>query len=229
MPSYTLVSFNLCPFVQRSLITLEEKGVDYEITYIDLADKPDWFLARSPFGKVPLLIVDGQTNVFESAVINEYIDETTPGSLHPEDALERAVHRGWIELASALVSALHGVMIAPSEGIFAAHLRSCRVLLERFEEQLGEGPFFAGEKLCLVDTAIAPSMQRFHWIREIKPDLSIFDGLPKVEAWAAALVAHPAVQRSIIPELPEVFVDYLKGGGSPARRVEPSWLGLQAR
>ena len=55
-------------------ITLEYKGIDYDIEYIDLANPPEWFLAISPLKKVPLLIVDG-TVIFESAVINEYIDE----------------------------------------------------------------------------------------------------------------------------------------------------------
>ncbi len=72
-----LISFNLCPFVQRSVITLNKKGIDYKITYIDLADKPDWFLALSPLGKVPVL-KHGDEVLFESAVINEYLDEITP-------------------------------------------------------------------------------------------------------------------------------------------------------
>src|SRR5512143_528618 len=50
-----LVSFKLCPFVQRSVIMLKEKHVDFDITYIDLDNPPDWFKAISPFGKVPLL------------------------------------------------------------------------------------------------------------------------------------------------------------------------------
>lgn len=51
---------------------------------------------------------------------------------------------------------------------------------------------------------------------------------PRVAAWSAALVSHPAVQRSILPELPELFVAYRKDGGSPTRKVESSWLGHQA-
>jgi len=68
-----LVSFKACPFVQRVAITLENKGIEYDIEYIDLANPPEWFIAISPLKKVPLLIVDGAV-IFESAVINEYID-----------------------------------------------------------------------------------------------------------------------------------------------------------
>ena len=94
-----LISFNLCPFVQRSVITLLKKGVDFKITYIDLADKPDWFLKISPLGKVPVLRY-GDEVLFESAVINEFLDEITPGSLLPSLPLEKAKQRAWVEFSS---------------------------------------------------------------------------------------------------------------------------------
>ena len=101
---YTLISFDICPFVQRSVITLEEKEVEYEIKYIELENKPDWFLAISPFGKVPVLQAN-DTVIFESAVINEFLDEVVPGKrLHPEDPLKRAHNRAWIEFTSSLLA-----------------------------------------------------------------------------------------------------------------------------
>ena len=86
--NYTLISFDICPFVQRSVITLEEKGVEYEIKYIELENKPDWFLAISPFGKVPVLQAN-DTVIFESAVINEYLDEAFAGAPPIAAVLER--------------------------------------------------------------------------------------------------------------------------------------------
>src|SRR2546428_11462181 len=90
----TLISHKLCPYVQRAVIALTEKGVPFERIDIDLANKPDWFLKISPLGKTPVLVVDG-TAIFESAVILEYLEETRPHPLHPVDALQRAEHRGW--------------------------------------------------------------------------------------------------------------------------------------
>lgn len=69
LPAIELISFKTCPFVQRSVITLKEKGIDFKTTYIDLAEKPAWFLAISPLGKVPVLKI-GDEVLFESAVIN---------------------------------------------------------------------------------------------------------------------------------------------------------------
>jgi glutathione S-transferase len=60
----TLISHPLCPFVQRAAIVLLEKGASFDRIDVDLAAKPDWFLALSPTGKVPLLKVeqaDGRT------------------------------------------------------------------------------------------------------------------------------------------------------------------------
>jgi glutathione S-transferase len=99
-----LVSFDLCPFVQRSVIVLREKGIDFDITYIDLADPPGWFRDISPLGKVPLLRV-GEEVLFESAVIMEYLDEITPPPLQPADPLLRAKNRAWSEFASGLLMA----------------------------------------------------------------------------------------------------------------------------
>ena len=63
-----LVSHPICPFVHRAAIMLAEKGVPFERRYVDLKAKPDWFLAISPRGKVPLLVADGSV-LFESAAI----------------------------------------------------------------------------------------------------------------------------------------------------------------
>src|SRR5881394_2023473 len=90
----TLVSFDLCPYVQRAAIVLAEKGLPFERIDVDLANKPAWFKAISPLGKVPLLKV-GDEVLFESAVIVEYLEETLDPALHPADPLGRARHRGW--------------------------------------------------------------------------------------------------------------------------------------
>ena len=57
--SLHLISHALCPYVQRAAISLTEKGVTFERTHIDLSNKPDWFLAISPLGKTPVLVVNG--------------------------------------------------------------------------------------------------------------------------------------------------------------------------
>jgi glutathione S-transferase len=60
-----LISTKRCPFVQRSVITLLHKGIDHRMTFVDSDDPPEWFLKISPFGKVPVLRVDGDAIIFE--------------------------------------------------------------------------------------------------------------------------------------------------------------------
>ena len=107
MHDLELISNTLCPYTQRVAIQLAEKGLEARRTYIDLAAKPDWFVQLSPQGKVPVLRV-GDTAVFETSVICEYIEETaadrTP--LWPTQALDRARHRAWAEFASAVIADL---------------------------------------------------------------------------------------------------------------------------
>src|SRR5690349_23947780 len=108
-----LISHKLCPYVQRAVIALTEKGVVFERIDIDLANKPDWFLKISPLGKVPVLRVatdDGEVALFESNVICEYIEDTQGGAkLHPQNPLQRAQHRAWMEFGSTILSELWGL------------------------------------------------------------------------------------------------------------------------
>lgn len=206
-----LISFKTCPFVQRSVILLNEKKVDYEITYIDLANKPDWFLKISPFGKVPVLKVDGEV-LFESAVISEYLDEVNPPSIHPADPLQKAKNRAWIEFASALIMGLFGVSIANAENQ-QEKLEGLRKLLGQLEEQLGDGPWFNGEKLALIDTAFAPFFSRFVIVEELYGQ-PILEGIPKIRKWGEKLLALESVKNSLVPEFKDLFIEFLQKRGS---------------
>ena len=123
-----LISHKLCPYVQRAVIALTEKGVPFERIDIDLANKPDWFLKISPLGKTPVLQV-GDKAIFESAVILEYLEETQPSQLHPADPLERAEHRGWIEFGSAVLNDIAGFYAAKDEATFKAKIAAARAAL----------------------------------------------------------------------------------------------------
>lgn len=143
-----LISHTLCPYVQRAVISLVEKGVTFERTYIDLANKPDWFLAVSPLGKTPVLLVD-HVPIFESAVILEYLEETQPKPLHPDDALDRARHRAWIEFGSAVLNDIAGFYSASDEETFDKKIAALRDKFVRLESQLGARPYFTGERFSL--------------------------------------------------------------------------------
>ncbi len=226
---YKLVSFDLCPFVQRSIIVLEERATPFEITYIDLADKPDWFLQQSPLGKVPILVMDGEV-LFESTAINEYLDEVVPGPrLMPDSALGRAKARAWIEYSTGLLSDSFAFSMASDEATALKHLDAIKLKFQRLDSWVGKGPFFLGTQYSLVDVAFAPALQRLSWCAEIAPKLlSLGSGTwGSLDAWSERLLNRPAVKRSIRPNLKETYFSYLNGRGSPKRQVASSWLGTR--
>jgi glutathione S-transferase len=211
-----LVSHALCPYVQRAVIALAEKGVAFERVDIDLAHKPAWFLRLSPLGKTPVLLVPrggAAVPVFESAVICDYLDETIAPALHPADALERARHRAWIEVASATLNQIWQLYTARDEAAF----ERCRAeLVQRFvqvEAALGEGPWFAGSKFSLVDAAFAPVFRYFD-VFDAFWQGHLFDRAPRVCAWRAALSQRAAVRLAVRAEYPSLLRAFVERQGS---------------
>jgi glutathione S-transferase len=200
MPKLTLISHDLCPYVQRAVIALSEKGVPFERRYVDLADKPDWFLAISPLGKVPLLQA-GDGVIFESAVILEYLEETQANPLHPVDPLARAQHRAMIEFGSAVLSDIWGLEIAPTRELAVTRIEALREKFGRLERSLGAGPWFAGERFGLVDAAFGPVFRYFDLFDRLL-DHGIFASKPKVAAWRAALGERPSIAEAVVADYP---------------------------
>ena len=210
--------------MQRSAIALAEKNVDYDITYIDLGAKPEWFLAVSPLGKVPLLRV-GDDVLFESSAINEYLDEAYGARLHSEDLIVRAKERAWIELGGALGAISYLMMIAEDEEGARKQAKKAHDTLTRLETTVA-GPFFRGADFSLVDASLAPFLQRLYWMHEII-DLGIYEDNPKVKAWTDALLERPSIQASTIPNIRERFRAYISGDRSPTIQTDPSWIARQ--
>lgn len=214
MPKYRLISFKTCPFVQRAAIVLRAKNVDYDIEYIDLRNKPDWFLELSPLGKVPILEVGG-TVLFESQVIAEYLDEVEGPSMHPDTPLQRAKHRALIEVVSTAIGEAWRMTMVETKDEVDELVERVRDRLRRLGEAHGGDTFFAGETLSLLDAAAAPLLQRLTWNEEVG-GLDLLGAHPKLRPWRDALVEHPAVKASAVPELRDLAVRSFGG-----------WLGQQ--
>lgn len=212
-----LVSFKLCPFVQRSVIVMKEKGVDYDITYINLKEPPAWFKEISPLGKVPLLKV-GDTVLFESAVIMEYLDEVNPPSLHPANPLPKAQNRAWNEFASTLLESQFRMVFAAKdeEACDAAEqeLKNKLALLE----SIIQGSYFNGEEFSLSDAAYAPFFMRLNLLEQWHP-MGLIDELPKVKAWSNNLLQRDSIKDSVVEGFAELYRGFIGGnGGFGAKR-----------
>ncbi len=202
-----LMSHTLCPYVQRAAISLTEKNVVFEHTYIDLANKPNWFLAISPLGKTPVLTANDQP-IFESAAILEYLEETQPAPLHPDDTMTRAQHRGWIEFGSSILNDIAGFYATKDADVFDDKIESLNAKFATLEEQLGDGPYFAGDKFTLVDAVFGPVF-RYYDTFDVIGDFGVLTGKVKVQSWRTALSTRPSVKEAVSQEYPELLWEYL--------------------
>ncbi len=210
----TLVSHPLCPFVQRAAIVLLEKGTPFDRINIDLAVKPEWFLAISPNGKVPLLRVrqlDGtETVIFESMVICEYLDESQDGApMYPHDALGRARQRGWVEFGTATLADAWQFLNATDRTTANAKQVAFRRRLQQLEAELGTGPYFNGAAFGMVDAVFAPIFRYFD-ILDHAVSLPMFERLPRVSAWRSAIALRHSVIDAVESDYAERFKQHLR-------------------
>jgi glutathione S-transferase len=207
-----LISHALCPYVQRAAIVLNEKGVLFTRRDIDLANKPDWFINISPLNKTPVLLVDG-VPIFESAVICEYLEEMFTPRLHPEDPLQRARHRGWIEFSSSLLNAIGTFYSAPDEAALQRAVSELRRKFGQLEAALDSARFFDGQRFSVVDAAFAPVFRYFDVFDRIG-DFDVFSNMPKVQVWRSMLASRPSVEMAVSKEYGTLLLAFLKRRGT---------------
>ncbi|MGO1121101.1 glutathione S-transferase family protein [Rhodovibrionaceae bacterium A322] len=226
--SLTLVSYDLCPYVQRAAISLLEKNVPFNRVSVDLADKPQWFRDISPLGKVPLLLVQQQEKqeaIFESAVILAYLEETQPQPLLAPDPIARARQRGWIEVGSTILNGIGAFYSAGSEEALLTKASDLKQMFRRVDAQLAQrqvtGPWFQGSDFCLVDAVYGPVFRYFDCFDRIA-DFGILKGLNHLSDWRKALSERPSVRQAVSPDFSEKLWAFLRKRGSALSRMMPA-------
>ncbi|MEO0821139.1 MAG: glutathione S-transferase family protein [Pseudomonadota bacterium] len=217
-----VVSFKICPFVQRVIAHLEAGAIDHEVLYISLRDKPDWFLEISPNAQVPVLITDAGVALFESDAIVEYVEEAW-GPLQPELAPEeRALSRAWSTLATKHYLTQCGAQRSASAAVLEERAARLGVAFDRIETRLGDTPFFAGAAVGRVDLAWLTLLHRAAII-EARSGYDFLGARPKLKRWQAALMETGLAERSVAPDFETAFAafylsdeTYLGRGGAAA-------------
>ncbi|WP_091737506.1 glutathione S-transferase family protein [Phenylobacterium immobile] len=216
MTHLTLISTQTCPYVQRAAIALREKGVAFEIQYVDLQNKPDWFLAISPLGKVPVLRIDRpgepEAILFESMVILEYLEETADGpKLHPADPLAKARRRAWMEFGNAVMGDMRQVVQAGDDAALAKASATLGAKLKRVEDEM-VGPLFAGEAFCAVDAVFAPMFRELDLAERLN-GRKLVDCSAKIMAWREALAERPSVRQAVPTDFGDRYLARMKERG----------------
>ncbi len=194
-----LFTARVCPYAHRTRLALLEKGVAFEHIEEDLKNKSARFLEVSPYGKVPALVHNGQT-LYESLIINEYLDETFPETpLMPSDPVLRAKARIWIHYCDAyFVSDFYAVIQNKDRSKdselkekLADRLRKAE--REGFGELSGDGPYWLGADVSLVDLAWYPFFERLPAWTHYR-GFEIPDDCPKIAAWAEAMAGRASAR-----------------------------------
>lgn len=199
-----IVSYKICPFVQRVTALLEVKNVDYEVEYIELSDKPEWFLKISPNAQVPVLITDENQVLFESDAIVEYIDEVMGAPLSSGDPLKKAQDRAWSYLASKNYLLQCSAQRSPDAATLEERAAKLSTAFGKIEARLGDDPYANGDQPGMIDIAWLPLLHRASIIeRESSYDfLGVF---PRVKRWQRDLLATGIAEKSVASDFEERF------------------------
>lgn len=183
----------------RSKIVLAEKRLSWESVRVRLAQKeqkkPE-FLKLNPYGKIPVLVDDGKV-LFESCIINEYLDEKYPDPpLMPKDPYLRGRGRVLIDYALNYAHepywALRGEMLKShaqqNQAVLAETRDKLRRLFTYLDEELNNKDFFTGG-FSLTDIAILPRLVRMETYGAVPAP-----SLPRLGAWLERMKARSSVK-----------------------------------
>jgi glutathione S-transferase len=188
-----------CPYARRTRIVLHEKGIDFDVYEVDLSNKSEEFLSVSPYGKVPVLAVNG-ISLFESNVVNEYLDEVyeTP-RLMPENPEQRALARSWMAFADDyFFPFIFRIRMGSQRGFSEEQVQEAKEKLQdalsRLERQL-EGKEYLMDEYTLADIAHAGN---FHPLRELaeRGDVPL-QKHPNVTAWMERVESRESYKAAV--------------------------------
>ena len=189
-----LYSGTTCPFSHRCRFVLYEKGMDFQVIDVDLYNKPEDIAVMNPYNRVPVL-VDRELVLYESNIINEYIDERFPHpQLMPADPVQRARARLTLfNLEIELFSQIEALESGKEKQVDKARQQVTERLTE-FAPVLARTKYMLGDDFTMADVAIAPLLWRLehYGIRLGKPAAPLMK-------YAERIFSRPAFSEALTP------------------------------
>ncbi|WP_353150841.1 glutathione S-transferase N-terminal domain-containing protein [Pollutimonas bauzanensis] len=192
-----LYSGTTCPFSQRCRFVLFEKGMDFEIRDIDLYNKPEDIAVMNPYGQVPIL-VERDLVLYESNIINEYIDERFPHpQLMPADPVMRARTRLFLYNFEKELFVHVSVLENRSSNDTKAQdfaRQNIRDRLAQLAPMLLKNKYMLGEEFSMLDVAVAPLLWRLdHYGIELPKNAA------PIQKYAERIFSRPAYIEALTP------------------------------
>ncbi|MGJ5630155.1 glutathione S-transferase family protein [Nostoc sp. CALU 1950] len=198
MAEIKVYSAVVCPYAHRSRLVLQEKGVEFDLIEINLQNKPEGFTDISPYGKVPA-IAHNNNRVWESAVINEYLNEVFPNPpLLPSSPIAKAQARIWIDFANTrFVPAFSTLLRSSDIQQQEAAKKELYQHLEFIENEAlgklsGDGPYWFGESVSLVDFTFYPWFERWPALKHYR-GFGIPEEFTRLRQWKKAVKQRDSV------------------------------------
>lgn len=202
-----IVSYKICPFVQRVTAALSVRNIPFEVQYIDLNNKPDWFLAISPHGQVPLMVLADQTVLFESDAIVEYINDEY-GELFPLTNEQRVIERAWRYLATKNYLLQCSTMRSSDAATFKERAQKLMDVFKKVEQQLtNEQAYFHSQQLGEVDIAWLPLLHRAEIVR-LHTGYDLLSGLTKTKRWQHNVLSQLIVEQTVADDFEYHFTQF---------------------
>ena len=183
----------------RTRMVLHEKGIDFDVHEVDLSNKSEDFLSVSPYGKVPVLSVNG-TSLYESNIVNEYLEEVYESPrLMPENPEERASVRSWMAFADDyFFPSVYRVRMGLQRGYSEDEIQEAKGklydALSRLERQLEGGEYLVGG-YTLADVAHAGNFHRLGVLAN-SGEVSL-EEYPRVMVWIGRVESRESYEASV--------------------------------
>jgi len=198
-----LLGTNTSPYVRKVRMVLLEKNIPH--TYlIDAPNDPDSQVARAnPLGRIPVLILDDETCVYDSPVIAEYVDTLNdhPNLIPRHDILARMRVKRWEALADGIMDSVVVVRMErtrPTEnqetGNIAVHSAAVSRALAHAAMQLGKNEWCEGATITLADLALASALV---YVNLRMPELGWHAQYGDLAAWFARMSIRPSMRTSL--------------------------------
>jgi len=195
-----LYSGTTCPFSHRCRFVLFEKGMDFEIRDVDLFNKPEDISVMNPYGQVPIL-VERDLILYESNIINEYIDERFPHpQLMPPDPVARARARLFLfnfeKELFVHVSSIEQEKASgkPSEKVLEKARSAIRDRLTQLAPVFVKNKYMLGDEFSMLDVAIAPLLWRLDYY-----EIDLSRNAAPLMKYAERIFSRPAYIEALTP------------------------------
>ena len=190
-----LYSGTTCPFSQRCRLVLFEKGMDFEIKDVDLFNKPEEISVMNPYGQVPIL-VERELTLYESNIINEYIDERFPHpQLMPADPVMRARARLFLfNFERELFLHVQTLENSNNQKAIEKARAQIRDRLTQLAPILLKSKYMLGDEFSMLDVAIAPLLWRLdHY------EIELSKSAAPLMKFAERIFSRPAYIEALTP------------------------------